>query len=85
MMAGQSLSPKGCEAVIARTLQQTDADRDGRISPDDFRGSMAGFAFDTFTVPVKKTSREQYFMHLDEASQQHQQRTGSAANLASLE
>jgi hypothetical protein len=85
MMAGQSLSPTACEAVIARTLQQTDRDGDGRISPEDFRASMALYPWDTFTVPVKKTSREQYFMHLDEGSQQAMRAGSSTNNLATLE
>jgi Ca2+-binding EF-hand superfamily protein len=69
MMAGKSLSPSGVDAVIERTLLETDMDRDGRISLADFRASMDTYPWDTFTVPVKKTSREEYFLQLAEASQ----------------
>ena len=36
MMVGKSLSPETAAAVVSRTLEEADADNDGRISFEDF-------------------------------------------------
>jgi serine/threonine-protein phosphatase 2B regulatory subunit len=36
LLAGKALSPNAVAAVVARTLADADADRDGRISFEDF-------------------------------------------------
>ena len=66
MMCGSAPAAASVDAIVAKTLAQCDADGDGRISLLDFCVSMRFFKWDTFTVPVKKTSREQYFAMLDE-------------------
>jgi Ca2+-binding EF-hand superfamily protein len=66
MMCGSAPAAASVDAIVAKTLAQCDADGDGRISLLDFCVSMRFFKWDSFTVPVKKTSREQYFAMLDE-------------------
>jgi hypothetical protein len=61
MMTGASLSPASVDAIIMKTIAQCDADGDGRISSSDFLISMNEYPWDSFTVPVKKTSRQEYF------------------------
>ncbi len=97
MMTGASLSPAAAETLIQRTVQQTDMDGDGVISVADFKQSMALYPWHTFTVPVKKASREEYFLRLEEANASSAstapggaaglagQRNRSFANLALLE
>ena len=67
-MTGTSLSQTAAETVIHTTLQQADIDGDGVISLQDFLISMSSYPFESFIVPVKKTSREQYFLQLDEGT-----------------
>lgn len=40
MMTGKSLSQSGVDAIVLRTIQQTDQDRDGKISRDDFEARL---------------------------------------------
>jgi serine/threonine-protein phosphatase 2B regulatory subunit len=68
MMCGSAPAAASVDAIVAKTLAQCDEDGDGRISLLDFCVSMRFFKWDSFTVPVKKTSREQYFAMLDEKS-----------------
>jgi hypothetical protein len=61
MMVGTSLSAASVDAIVAKTIAQCDLDGDGRISLADFSITMDRYPWDAFTVPVKKTSRLEYF------------------------
>jgi Ca2+-binding EF-hand superfamily protein len=57
------LSEAAIEEIICQTIRDSDADKDGVISLDDFSKNVAAFcAWDTFTVPVRRAAREEYFL-----------------------
>ena len=57
------LSEAAIEEIICQTIRDSDADRDGVISHEDFSKNVAAFcAWDTFIVPVRRAAREEYFL-----------------------
>lgn len=59
MATGSALSAAALSAVVAQTLKAGDRDGDGVINVDDWRAMP--YAWDTFSVPVRRQERDSYF------------------------
>lgn len=65
MATGSALSAAALNEVAAQTLRAGDKDGDGVISLDDWRAMP--YAWDTFSVPVRRQEREVYFNTVEQA------------------
>jgi serine/threonine-protein phosphatase 2B regulatory subunit len=65
MMTGTSLTEERRGELVKRTIERADQDGDGRLSLEDFLTSMASYPWASFTVPVKGSSRMEYFAAMD--------------------
>lgn len=60
MATGKALSEAAVREVVAQTLAAGDRDGDGVIGLADWRAMP--YAWDTFSVPVRRAERESYFL-----------------------
>lgn len=65
MMTGKSMDTGSMDEIVHRTIAASDADKDGQLSEEEFLASVAKYPWSSFTVPVKGTSRMQYFADLE--------------------
>ena len=62
LLCGTALSSAAADEIVRATIVGADRDGDGRISEDDFSNARDAFPWDSFTVPVRRAARDQYFL-----------------------
>ena len=62
LLTGTTLSAAAVDEIVLQTIRDADADQDGVISRADFALFSDLFAWDSFTVPVRRAARDQYFL-----------------------
>jgi len=62
MATGKELSEADIEDLVRQTIEATDKDMDGKISLGDFQ--QISIPWGSFTVPIRKSARESYFLKL---------------------
>jgi Ca2+-binding EF-hand superfamily protein len=62
LLTGTTLSAAAVDEIVLQTIRDADADQDGVISRADFALFSDLFAWESFTVPVRRAARDQYFL-----------------------
>ena len=62
LLCGTALSSAAADEIVRATISSADRDGDGQISEEDFSNVRDAFPWDSFTVPVRRAARDQYFL-----------------------